>query len=321
MKRRGVLALAGAAALAPAWTLAQQAGRTYRLSVLAFGERAAARRSIEPFLGMLAKDGFAEGRNLAVELHLAATESLPLEPLAAEAIAANPDVIVVLSTPGVFALKRATSKIPIVVVIGFDPVKAGLVASLARPGGNITGVTLQSVETGNKRVELLKEAFPDTRRIYYLNQKANLHFMANDAPYARKLGIEMEGVAVEKREDVEAFFARGFRAEGVSVATSALNYVLREPMVAAANKARAPIVYPFVECVYGGGLMAYAGDLRFAMARAMHLVAQILKGANPGELAFEQSSRISLAVNLKTAHALQLAIPESVLLRADEVIR
>jgi putative tryptophan/tyrosine transport system substrate-binding protein len=221
----------------------------------------------------------------------------------------------------VFALKRATVKIPIVAVIGFDPVKAGLVASLARPGGNITGVTLQSIETGSKRVELLKEAFPGTQRIYYLNQKTNLHFIERDREQARRLGVEMVAAPIDSKEELEAFFARRFHAEAVSVATSGLNYVLRTPMIAAAHEARVPVAYPFVECVYEGGLMAYAGDLRFAMGRAMHLMAQILNGANPAELAFEQSSRISLVVNMKTAQALQMAIPESVLLRADEVIR
>jgi len=244
-----------------------------------------------------------------------------LDALAAELVAMKVDVIVAPGTIAALAAKRATRTIPIVFPTTGDPVSDGLVESLARPGGNITGLTTITTQLNGKRLELLKEAFPDTRRIYYLNQKANLHFLERDDPYARKLGVEMEGVAVESREDVEAFFARRFRAEGVSVATSALNYVLREPMVAAANKARVPVAYPFVECVYAGGLMAYAGDLRYAMGRAMHLAAQILKGANPAGLAFEQSARISLVVNMKTAQALQLAIPESVLLRADEVIR
>ena len=321
MKRRGILALAGAAALSPSFTFAQQAGRVYRLGVLGFGEPAAMRRTLEPFLAVLSKAGFVEGRNLAVDLRVLASDSLPLEGIVAEVIAGNPDVVFVASTTGVWALKRATQTIPIVALIGFDPVKAGLIASFARPGGNITGVTMQSVETGNKRIEILKEAFPETRRIYYLNQKANLHFIENDLPHAKRLGIDMEPAVVENRKDLDAFFARRFRAEGVSVATSQLNYALRAPMVAAANKARVPIVYPFVECVYAGGLLAYAGDLRFAMVRVMSIAAQALGGANPAGLAFEQSTRISLFVNMKTAQALQLAIPESVLLRADEVIR
>jgi len=321
VKRRGVLALAGAAALAPAWTLAQQPGRMYKLGVLGFGERAAVQPMLEPFLAVLAKAGFAEGRNLAVDLHLTASESLPLDDAAAQVVAAKPDAIFVGSNPGVYALQRATKTIPIVAVIGFDPVKAGLIESFAHPGGNLTGVSLLSVETGNKRLEVLKEAFPDTRRVYYLNQKANLHFIENDRVHAQRLGIEIAPAVVESGQDVETFFARRFSAEGVSVATSQLNYLLRQQMVSAANKARVPIVYPFSECVYAGGLMAYAGDLRYAMARVMQLVAQILKGANPAGLAFEQSTRISLVVNMKTAQALKLAIPESVLLRADEVIR
>ncbi len=321
MKRRGVLALAGAAAFAPRWALAQQAGRSYKLGVLGFGERAAMLRTLAPFLAVLAKAGFAEGRNLVVDLHMAASDSLPLESMVADVIAAGPDVIFVASTTGVWAVKRATQSIPVVALIGFDPVKAGLIASFARPGGNITGVTMQSIETGSKRIEILKEAFPETRRVHYLNQKANLHFIENDLPHAKRLGIEMQPAVVESREDLEAFFNRPFRAEGVSVATSQLNYALREPMIAAANKARVPIVYPFVECAYAGGLIAYAADLRIATVRVMSLVAQVLGGANPGELAFEQSTRISLFVNMKTAQALQMRIPDSVLLRADEVIR
>jgi putative ABC transport system substrate-binding protein len=308
------------AAAAPRALMGQNAARTYRLGVLGIGDVDGVRKILPPFLAMLAKAGFAEGTNLEVIVRVGASETVPLEPAAVELVRDAPDVILVASAPGALALRKVTATVPVVAVVGFDPVAGGLVASLARPGGNITGVTLLSVETGNKRVELIKEAFPAVRRVHYLNQKGNMHF--NDEVHAGRLGLTHEPLPVESAADLEAFFARPLgREEAINVATSQLNFVLSQRLVTLANRARAQIVYPFVECVDMGGLIAYAGDLGFAMARAMNTVARILKGEKPAEIAFEQVSRVVLAVNLKTAKQIGITIPQSVLLRADRVIQ
>lgn len=321
--RRRVLGVMGSAVAAacgfPSPVFSQQPGRVYRFGILGIGDIEGVRRNLPPFLGLLAKAGFVEGKNLEVVIRAAPSESVPLDATAAQLARDDPDVILVASAPGALALKRASAVIPVVAVVGFDPVAGGLVSSLSHPGGNVTGVTLLSVETGNKRVELIKEAFPGVRRIHYLNQKGNMHF--NDEVHARKLGLTHEPLAIESARDLEAFFARPLgRDEAVNVATSQLNFVLRETMVAHANRARAQIVYPFVECVAIGGLVAYAGDLGFAMARAMSMVARILNGADPAQIAFEQATRVVLAVNLRTARQVGIAIPRSILIRADQVI-
>jgi putative tryptophan/tyrosine transport system substrate-binding protein len=320
--RRRVLGVIGGSLAAaggfPSSLLAQQAGRVHRLGIFGIGASDDVRRAVQPFLGLLAKAGFAEGKNLEVVIKAGASDSAPPDPVAAELVAAKPDAILVAS-PAVIALKRHTATIPIVAVIGFDPVAAGLVASLAHPGGNVTGVSLLSVETGDKRVELIKEAFPGVRRVHYLNQKGNMHF--NHEAHARRLGLSHEPLPIESAADLDAFFARPLgRDEAIHVATSQLNFVLREAIVAHANRARAQIVYPFVECVAAGGLIAYAGDLGFAMARAMNIVARIFSGADPAGIAFEQATRVVLVVNLRTARQIGIAIPQSVLLRADRVI-
>ena len=320
-RRRHLGLLGGLLAAASGFLLpasAQQ--RLYRLGILGIGDAEGVRRILPPFLGMLGKAGFVEGRNLEVIIRAGPSETVPLEPAAVQLVRDAPDVILVASAPGALALKKVTATVPIVAVVGFDPVAGGLVASLARPGGNVTGVTLLSVETGNKRVELIKEAFPGVRRVHYLNQKGNMHF--NDEVHARQLGLTHEPLVVESSADLEAFFARPLgRDEAINVATSQLNFVLRETIVALANRARAQIVYPFVECVDIGGLVAYAGDLGFAMARAMDMVARIFRGEKPAQIAFEQATRVVLAVNLKTAKQIGVSIPQSVLLRADRVIQ
>jgi putative ABC transport system substrate-binding protein len=305
----------------PALSLAQQPDRVYRLGVMGFGELEAVRKALRLFLGALAQAGFTEGSNLQIELRVAPGESLPLDAVAAELVAAQPDAIFVPSNPGAAALKRATSAIPIVLVTGGDPVALGLIESFARPGGNLTGVTSLSTEAGNKRVELVKEVFPATRRIHYMNQKTNRHFSEEHRRHAQKLGMAQDFAVVENARDLDTFFARAFGPdEVISVGLSQTNFAMREAIVARANAARVPAIYPFLEAVEAGGLIAYAADLRDVVGRAMQMIARILKGARPAEIPFEQATRLSLAINQKTARALGITIPQVVLLRADRVI-
>jgi putative ABC transport system substrate-binding protein len=320
MRRREFVAMT-AGALAASLVHAQQPGRVYRLGVMGFGEREAVRRSFELLLPALAQAGFIEGRNLVVDLHVAASESQPLEALAAQLAAENFDALFVASHPGAAAVKRATTRIPIVALLGSDPVAAGLVASLARPGGNLTGVTLLAIETGNKRLEVVKEIFPATRRVYWLTQRVNAHFVDEAKPHAARIGITVEPLLLENLREMEAFFAKPLgRDESIIVATTQVNFVNRAAIAALANRARAQAVYSFLESAEAGGLVAYAGDIRDAMVRTMRILARILKGANPAELPFEQATRVSMVINLKTARALGFTFPQAVLLRADRVI-
>lgn len=315
------IALSALSLALPALSLAQQPDRVYRLGVMGFGELDAVRKTLNPFLGVLAQAGFTEGKNLQIELRVAPSESLPLDAVAAELVAAKPDAIFVPSNPGAAALKRATSAIPIVLVTGADPVALGLIQSFARPGGNLTGVTSLSIEAGSKQVELIKEAFPATRRIHYFTQKANMHLNEARRRHAQKLGMAHDLVVVENAQDLDTFFTKApGPGEVISVGLSQMNFAMREAIVARANAARIPAIYAFLEAVEAGGLIAYAADLRDVVGRAMQMVARILKGARPAEIPFEQATRVSLVINQKTARALGITIPQVVLLRANRVI-
>lgn len=315
------IALSALSLVLPALSLAQQPDRVYRLGVMGFGELDAVRKTLKPFLGVLAQAGFTEGKNLQIELRVAPSESLPLDAAAAELVAAKPDAMFVASNPGAAALKRATSAIPIVLVTGADPVGLGLIQSFAHPGGNLTGVTSLSTEAGNKRVELVKEAFPGTRRIHYFNQKSNMRFNEEHRRHAQKLGMAHEFAVVENAHDLDTFFTRAFGpGEVISVGLSQTNFAMREAIVARASAARVPAIYPFLEAAEAGGLIAYSADLRDVVGRAMQMVARILKGARPADIPFEQATRVSLVINQKTARALGITIPQVVLLRADRVI-
>lgn len=316
-----VLALSTLSLALPALSLAQQSGRVYTLGVMAFGELGTVRKMLNPFLGVLSQAGFAEGRNLRIELRVALSESHPLDAVAADLVAAKPDAIMVPSNPGAAALKRATSAIPIVLVTGSDPVALGLIQSFARPGGNLTGVTSLSIEVGNKRVELIKEAFPATSRIHYFNQKGNMHFNEEPRRHAQKLGMAHDPVVVENTQDLDTFFTKvSGPGDVINVGLSQMNFVMQEAIVARANAARVPAIYPFLEAADAGGLIAYAADLRDVVGRAMQMLARILNGARPAEIPFEQTTRVSLVINQKTARALGITIPQAVLLRADRVI-
>jgi putative ABC transport system substrate-binding protein len=320
MDRRRFVTLIGGALAAPL-ARAQQPARVQRLGIMGAGPQEGVRRSFEPFLPFLAQAGFVEGKNLQVEIHTTPTESAPQDALAAQLAAAKLDVILVVTHSGALALRKAVTTTPVVVVTGADPVAAGLVPSLARPGGNITGVTILSIEVGNKRIELIKEAFPGTRRIHYLNQRGNMHFNEEPQRHAKSLGMSHEPVVIEGGRDLELFFGQKFGAgEFGHVGLSQTNYVLRGAIIEHASRARLPVVYPFIECADEGGLIAYASDLRVGVTRAMQFVVRILKGEAPADIPFEQAMRIVLAVNLKTARALGVKIPQPVLLRADRVI-
>ena len=268
--------------------------------------------------------GWTEGRNVAIEYRCAEGRTEHLAEFAAEFVRLNVDVIVTSGTPPVIAAKRATSVIPIVFAAVGDPVGAGLVASLARPSGNVTGNSLQATDLAGKRLELLREAVPGLR---------SLAVMANvDSPPAmvemreaqaasRLLGIEVITSEIRHPEDIEpAFEAFKGRAEGLYVGLDPLVTTNRARIAASALAARLPTIFNVREFVEAGGLMSYGPSFLALYRRTGDLVDKILRGAKPADLPVEQPTEFDLTLNLKTAKALGLIVAQSILVRANEVI-
>jgi putative tryptophan/tyrosine transport system substrate-binding protein len=225
------------------------------------------------------------------------------------------------------AARRATATIPIVAVSGADPVAEGWAQSLARPGGNVTGLTVTFPELGGKRLELLREAVPRLARVALLYAPADLpnpqaQLAATDA-MARQLGLQLQAVEIGGAGDLEAAFERIRAARSQALLAYATNIVAthRDRLAALAGAARLPSVSDFALLMQAGFLMSYGADLDDLIRRAASYVAKILGGMRPGELAIERPSKFALGINLKTAAAIGLAIPQSLLLRADEVVR
>jgi putative ABC transport system substrate-binding protein len=272
--------------------------------------------------------GWIEGQNLTVEYRWAANREDELTALAAELVRLKMDVIVTSSTPAAHAAKRATTNIPIVITFVADPVGSGLVASLARPGGNITGVTTLATGLVAKRLELLKALLSGSTRVAILWQpgvfgERTVRDMMEETQIAgRALRLQLQFVEARRPDDIERAFSgmREARVGGLLVFPSPMLFEARRNLVAHAAKSRLPAVYGWREAVDAGGLMSYSTNYREMYRRAATYVDKILKGAKPGDLPVEQPSKFELVINLKTAKVLKLTIPPSVLGRADEVI-
>ena len=302
---------------------AQQAGKTPRVGYL--GTRTLADFAVEAFRQALHELGWVEGQNIVVEWRFAEGKLERLPELAAELVRLKPDVIVAQATPGATAAKNATQTIPIVMVPVTDPVALGLVTSLARPGGNITGVSANSVEIVGKQLALLKETLPKVRRVAILLNPANpttrdVLKEANAA--ARSLGVQLQPVEARDADQLDAAFAAMVRerAEGVLVMQDTAFVLYRQRFADLAAKSRLPAAYGWKEHVEAGGLMSYGASLRDLFRRGATFVDRILKGAKPGDLPVEQPTKFELIINLKTAKALGLTIPRSLLSRADHII-
>jgi putative ABC transport system substrate-binding protein len=272
--------------------------------------------------------GWIPGRTVRIEYRYAEGQPQRLDGSAREFVRLGVDVIVARATPSVRAAKRATREIPIVMAgSGHDPVQLGFVASLGRPGGNITGLTLLNQDLPVKQIELLKEAVPRLSRVAVLGS-ADFPLppqgLRDLEAAAQALGVQLQHVEVRAAEEIDRAFADmiGTRAGGVLVRSDP--FVL-EPnaarLIALAHKHRLPAVYWLHTYAHAGGLMSYGADLPEAHRRSAFYVDRILRGARPAELPVEQPSKFTLAVNLKTARALGLTIPPSVLARAGEVIQ
>jgi putative tryptophan/tyrosine transport system substrate-binding protein len=326
VNRRAFLSAMPLAMLAmPLAADAQQAGKVYRIGLLSTYETTGA---WEPFLQGLRELGWAEGKNIVTERRFSEGKQERWRDLAAELVRLNVDVIVTLRTPATLAAKNATTTIPIVMAAVGDPVGAGLVGSLARPGGNITGLSLLNPATAGKRVELLKASVPGATRLAVLGLRdpANpwTELMVREIEgAARTLGMQLQRVEVEGPTDFEAAFGaatRG-RAAALLVLEDALMSAHTPAIVGLAAKNRLPAAYGLRQFVDAGGLMSYGANAPDLLRRAATYVDKILKGAKPADLPVEQPTKFELVINLKTTKALGLTIPQSVLGRADEIIR
>jgi putative ABC transport system substrate-binding protein len=310
---------------APLAAEAQQAGRTVTIGYLGNSSPALESNVVEAFREGLRQLGYVEGRNLIIKFEWAEGRQERHPVLARELVRLKPDVILTAGTPGTLAAKQATQSIPIVAVAG-DLVEAGLVSSLAKPGGNVTGLSVLTPELEGKRLELLKEAVPKLSRVAVLRNPANpITTIAWKAaqPTAGALGVKLQPVEARGANDLDRALARikAGRPEGLVVMPDRFLLAYRASIVEFVVKNRLPGMFPFREFAQEGGLMAYAPDYPGMYRRAATYVDKILKGAKPADLPVEQPTRFELVVNLKTAKALGLTIPRSVLIRADHVIQ
>jgi len=270
--------------------------------------------------------GYVEGRNVLIEYRSADLDRLPAT--AAELVALKVDVIVVPAPPQARAVMQATRAIPIVFAAAGDPVASGLVESLARPAGNLTGLSTLTPELVGKRLELLKQAVPGATRFAVLwqpggsSERRDKDMLKSAEATAQALGVRLQLHEARGPADLNRAFSEMTRAhaDALIVLTSSVFFGERRRLVDLAAKNRLPTVYPWREGVDAGGLMAYGSDLADLSRRAATYVDKILKGAKPGDLPVEQPTKFELVINLKTAKALGLTIPPSLLARADQVI-
>ena len=324
VNRRHVLAgLAGAAA--PGGTVAQPASKVYRVGLLT---PTAPLTDTSPFgaplVRGLAQHGYSQGRNLVFERRGAEGHLDRLPQLVAELVASHVDVIVATGYPAALAVKQGTT-LPAVISGAGDPVGTGLVDSLAHPGGHLTGISDVAEQLSPKRLEFLKEIAPGLRRVAMLWNAADLgmtlRYRASDAA-AQALGVEVQPLGVREPEDFDEAFAamERERPDGILMVSTALTTLNRQRVYDFAAEHHVPAIYEFDFLVRDGGLMAYGPDMDESFERVAALIDRLLKGARPAALPFEDPTRFRLAINLKTAKALGLTIPGSLLALTDELV-
>jgi putative ABC transport system substrate-binding protein len=324
MRRRAFITLLGGAA---AWPVAARAQQPARLPTIGFlGTNSAASQSQwnAALVQRLRELGWVEGRTVAIEYRWAEGRPERSAELIAELIRLKVDVIITSGTPQVIAAKQATTVVPIVFAAAADPVGNGLVASLARPGGNVTGLSAQSTDVAGKRLELLREVVPGLRRLAIMTNvtapNAALE-MAEVQAAAGKLGLEVAVSEIRRAQDIApAFEALKGRVEALYIVTDQVVTFNRVRINTLALAARLPTMHGFREYVEAGGLMSYGASFPDLFRRSADFADKILRGAKPADMPVQQPTKFELVINLTTAKALGLAIPEAFLLRADEVI-
>jgi putative tryptophan/tyrosine transport system substrate-binding protein len=303
---------------------AQQPTSPRRIGVLQGAEWFEAQK--QAFRQGLLDAGYSEGRDVVIEWRSPRGDYARIPALVADLVQRKVDVMVVTSTPEAQAAKRATSTIPIVMAGITDPVGSGLVASLAHPGGNITGPSMMYADISSKRLQLLKEAIPRLTRVAVMwnpDTPPHTKVVGELKAAAPSLSIELSFVSVRAPEEIDPAFAAitRARAQALYVPDDAFFWAHRATLLKLGSKARLPVIYWQREVAHEGGLMSYGPDVRDMSRLSAQYVGRILKGAKPGDLPIEQPTQFELVVNLKTAKSLGITIPESILLRADEVIR
>jgi len=305
---------------------AQEPKKVPRLAILSIGRSSGPLNTIDGLRRGLRDLGYIEGQNILIEYRFAERRYERLPQLAAELVSLKPDVIVTSTTPGVLAAKRATTSIPIVVGSAGDLAGRGIVASLARPGGNITGMTFHSRHGRmSKRLAVLKEAVPTISHVALLVNPNNpgSAFQGDLEPVSRTLGIRIQRFQAGGIDEFETAFSAMAKsgADALDMANDAIFNLNRKPIADLAARARLPATSHRRGFAEAGGLLAYGTSLGDMWRRAATHVDKILKGAKPGDLPIERPTKFNLVVNLKTAKQLGITIPSSILYRADEVIR
>jgi putative ABC transport system substrate-binding protein len=304
-----------------------QAPKTAKIGILSATTPAALAPSVEAFREGLRELGWVEGKSFVLEARYGEGKVERLPELARELVALRMDVIVTPADLSIAAAKRETQTIPIVMALSSDPVGAGFVASLARPGGNITGLSNISPELSGKRLELLKEAVPGFSRVALLwnpDVRGAVLDYKEAASAARSLRVEVQSVEASRAEDLDRAFSTitSWRAQALMLpGVNPVGFANRAQIVSFAQRNRLPSMFPTKEYVDSGGLISYGPSLVDLFRRAAGYVDKILKGAKPADLPVQQPTKFELAINLKTAKTLGLTLPQSLLRRADEVIQ
>jgi putative tryptophan/tyrosine transport system substrate-binding protein len=327
MRRRNFLRISAAAPLAmPLVAAAQPAGKIVRVGRLAAVSAVDDAGNLDAFRRGMRDLGWVEGRNLAIESRFGDGVARGLPTLAAELVRSNVDVIVASSSDGARAAKNATSTIPVVFTMTGDPLEGGIVASLARPGANVTGVTTLGLALAEKRLEILKEAVPGVRRIAALSHPEFPDAVAavkRMEPAARALGVRLHVVEVRDPARLDQAFntMRSEQDGALTVLAGPLFVTHRKRIVDLAVRSRLPAIYSVERYVEVGGLLFYGESLPDLYYRSATLVDKILKGARPGDIPVEQATKLDLIINLKAASQIGLTIPAALLRRASRVIQ
>lgn len=325
-RRKLIVALGAGASSLPFVSPAQQPGSLRRIGLLWIEGDPSSSRYVATLRDGLRAHGYVEGRNVHIDDRSLVARYELLGEAAARLVSQKVDIIICWGATALQAVSKATSTIPIVMVSSGDPVKLGVAASLSKPGGNVTGTSSLSQELSGKRLELLKEIVPAMRRlavILYPDSAAEVRALKNYEAAARALNIEVHPVEIRTPGDIGPVIAdiAQMNAQAIAAVSSTLLTANSKQVLAAVEKVRVPAIYANLEFARSGGLMAYAANLSDHFLRAATYVDKIFKGAKPGDLPIEQPTRVELVINLKTAKALGLTIPQSLTLRADEVIQ
>jgi putative tryptophan/tyrosine transport system substrate-binding protein len=323
MKRREFITLLGGAAAWPIAAQAQQPSKTYRIGWLQPGP--IPDPWVKGFRQGLQEFNYVEGKNLIIEYRWGDGRFDRLPAMAGELVSLNPDVIISVNTAALLALQKRTTTIPIVMLGTADPVGLGLVRSLARPGANITGMSVMAPELSQKRLELLKEVVPNLDRVTVLSNPGNpavILALEETQAAAQALGLTLHIVDVHEPSEIDLALSAVARepAGALVLLIDTMIHSQRVPIVAFAVKHRLPTISPFRDFADVGGLMAYGPQLPDLLRRAVGLIDKILRGERPANLPVQQPTKFELIVNLKTAKALGLELPPALLARADEVI-